>query len=148
MTTDDRRYKVRIDGVWTGESGTVHTPEELLEELEYANPILKSVKLLSKPKWICLVEDLKHQAFSFIVLEFGAEDHATRMLDKQNFALYPKWCMAVKHADPQYYNARTAGALDTTLLAAEWNPGAGSAQEPTMRDSTQRTRTWMNQANT
>ncbi|KAG6811587.1 hypothetical protein H0H92_006710 [Tricholoma furcatifolium] len=52
MTTDEKRYKVRIDGVWTGEIGTVHSPEQLREELEQYNPVISTVKLISPPKWI------------------------------------------------------------------------------------------------
>ncbi|KAG5352024.1 hypothetical protein C0989_004167 [Termitomyces sp. Mn162] len=76
LMTDDQRYKVQIDKVWTGEPGMVHIPEELLEELEYANPILKLVKLITNPKWIHSIEDLKNQDFSSIILDLSTEDDA------------------------------------------------------------------------
>ncbi|KAG6825292.1 hypothetical protein H0H92_004135 [Tricholoma furcatifolium] len=83
LVTDDRCFKVRIDGVWTGKTGTVHTPEELLEELGQVNPIMSNVKLISQPKWIRSAEDLKMQDFSSIVLEFGTEDDAIKILEHQ-----------------------------------------------------------------
>ncbi|KAG6819824.1 hypothetical protein H0H93_008173 [Arthromyces matolae] len=120
ITTDDRRYKVRIDGVWTGEQGTVLEPEELAEELVQKNPIMAKVKLISNPKWIRSPEDIKTQERSSIVLEFGTEDEATLVLE---------------------HNVKTAGHSATTPRGAAATPDAEYARGPIMRTTTP-TSTW------
>ncbi|KAG6867174.1 hypothetical protein C0993_006031 [Termitomyces sp. T159_Od127] len=57
MITDDRRYKVRINGVWTGRDGkddenSIHTPKDLLEEIQQFNLVMSKVELKGKPRWL------------------------------------------------------------------------------------------------
>ncbi|KAF8059524.1 Endonuclease/exonuclease/phosphatase, partial [Lyophyllum atratum] len=53
LLTDDKRYKVRINGIWTGrENGQIHTPAEIAEELELNNPVIGKVHPLGPPKWM------------------------------------------------------------------------------------------------
>ncbi|KAH0580049.1 hypothetical protein H2248_002863 [Termitomyces sp. 'cryptogamus'] len=101
MVTDDRRYKVRINGVWMGRDGEgeLNTPEDLLEEIERFNPVMSKVKLLSKPRWMRAEADLRGKDYSSVVLEFAKEEDAKTMLAVKYVAMYTKFCEVVHHAD-------------------------------------------------
>ncbi|KAG6898485.1 hypothetical protein C0993_006545, partial [Termitomyces sp. T159_Od127] len=101
MITDDRRYKVRINGVWTGRDGedSIHTPDDLLEEIERFNPVLSKVKLIGKPRWLRAEADLRQKDYSSVVLEFAKEDDAKMVLATRYIAMYTNFCEVVHHAD-------------------------------------------------
>ncbi|KAG5333548.1 hypothetical protein C0989_005471 [Termitomyces sp. Mn162] len=101
MLTDDRRFKVRVNGVWTGRDGHgfVNTPEDLLEEIRRFNPIMTKVNLMGKPRWMRAETDLRQKEYSSIVLEFAREDDAKAMLAARYIAMYTKFCEVVHHAD-------------------------------------------------
>lgn len=101
MLTDDRRYKVRINGVWTGRDGEggYNTPDDLKEELERFNPIMSRVSLIGKPRWMRAETDIQKKEHSSIVLEFAKEDDAQTMLNAKYIAMYTNFCEVVHHAD-------------------------------------------------
>lgn len=101
MLTDDRRYKVRINGVWTGRDGedNTHTPDDLLEEIERFNLVMSKVKLIGKPRWLRAEADLRQKDYSSVVLEFAKEDDAKMVLAAGYIAMYTKFCETVHHAD-------------------------------------------------
>ncbi|KAG5734856.1 putative 115 kDa protein in type-1 retrotransposable element [Termitomyces sp. T112] len=82
MVTDNRQYKVRINGIWMGRDGEgePNTPEDLLEEIERFNPVMSKVKLLSKPRWMRAEADLRGKDYSSVVLEFAKEEDTKTML--------------------------------------------------------------------
>ncbi|KAG6875816.1 hypothetical protein C0992_002190 [Termitomyces sp. T32_za158] len=101
MVTDDRRYKVRINGVWTGRDGEgdLNTPEDLLEEIKRFNPVMSKVTLMGKPRWMRAEADLKRKDYSSVVLEFAREEDAKTMLEAKYIAMYTNFCEVVHHAD-------------------------------------------------
>ena len=101
MLTDDRRYKVRINGVWTGRDGkdNIHTPDDLLEEIERFNPVMSKVKLIGKPRWLRTEADLRQKDYSSVVLEFAKEDDAKLVLAAGYVAMFTRFCKTVYHAD-------------------------------------------------
>ncbi|KAG6887077.1 hypothetical protein C0992_000907 [Termitomyces sp. T32_za158] len=101
MLTDDRRFKVRINGVWTGRDGKndTHTPEDLLEEIERFNPIMLKVTLMGKPRWMRAEADLRREDYSSVVLEFAKEEDAKTVLGARYIAMYTNFCEVIHHAD-------------------------------------------------
>ncbi|KAG5333661.1 hypothetical protein C0989_005090, partial [Termitomyces sp. Mn162] len=101
MLTDDRRYKVRINGVWTGRDGEtdLNTPEDLLEEIVKFNPIMSKVTLIGKPRWMRAETDLRRKDYSSVVLEFAKEEDAKAILATRYIAMYTHFCEVVHHAD-------------------------------------------------
>ncbi|RDB29971.1 Nucleic-acid-binding protein from transposon X-element [Hypsizygus marmoreus] len=100
LVTDDRRYKVRVNGIWTGrENGRVHTPKEVAEELELNNPVIGKVIPIGLPKWMKADVDLREQEYSSVVLEFMSEDDANTLLATKRLAAYARFCEVVSHAD-------------------------------------------------
>ncbi|KAG6898688.1 hypothetical protein C0993_005126 [Termitomyces sp. T159_Od127] len=88
MITDDRRYKVRINGVWTGrkEENGVYTPEELMEEIKRFNPVMAKVELMGKPRWMRAETDLRLKDYSSVVLEFAKEEDAKTIIAEKQTA--------------------------------------------------------------
>ncbi|KAF8074162.1 hypothetical protein FPV67DRAFT_1410541, partial [Lyophyllum atratum] len=100
LLTDDKRYKVRINGIWTGRDyGHIHTPEEIAEELALNNPVIGKVNPLGPPKWMKAKVDLQDQDYSSVVLEFMTEDDANTLLATKRIAAYARFCEVVQHAD-------------------------------------------------
>ncbi|GLB45364.1 hypothetical protein LshimejAT787_2200270 [Lyophyllum shimeji] len=100
LVTDDRRYKVRINGIWTGrENGRIHTPAEIAEELTLYNPVMDKVRPLGPPRWMKAEVDLREQDYSSVVLEFQTEDDANTLLAAKRVAAYARFCEIVQHAD-------------------------------------------------
>ncbi|KAG5731898.1 putative 115 kDa protein in type-1 retrotransposable element [Termitomyces sp. T112] len=66
MITDDRQYKVRINGMWTGRNGEgdLNTPGDLMEEIKRFNLILSKVKLID------IAEDLDMQVLDISQANF------------------------------------------------------------------------------
>lgn len=101
MLMDDRRFKVRINGVWTGRDGEggINTPEDLKEELERFNPIMSRVTLMGNPRWMRAMTDLQEKEHSSIVLEFAKEEDAQAMIAAKYVAMFANFCKVVHHAD-------------------------------------------------
>ncbi|KAG6875128.1 hypothetical protein C0992_005124 [Termitomyces sp. T32_za158] len=101
MITDDRQYKVRINGVWTGRDGKndLNTPEDLLEEIERFNPVMLKVTLMGKPRWMHAEADLRRKDYSSVVLEFAKEEDAKTVLAARYITMYTNFCEVVHHAD-------------------------------------------------
>lgn len=101
MLMDDRRYKVRINKVWTGRDGEggLNTPEELKEEIERFDPIMSKVMLMGLSRWLHAETDLQQKEYSSIVLEFTREEDAQTMISAKYVAMYTNFCKIVHHAD-------------------------------------------------
>ncbi|KNZ82013.1 hypothetical protein J132_08901 [Termitomyces sp. J132] len=101
MITDDRQYKVRINGMWTGRNGEgdLNTPGDLMEEIKRFNLILSKVKLIGNPRWLRTEADLRLKDYSSVVLEFAKEEDAKTILAGKYIAMYSTFCEVVHHAD-------------------------------------------------
>ncbi|KAF5374648.1 hypothetical protein D9615_009020 [Tricholomella constricta] len=100
LVTDDRRFKVRINGLWTGrDSGRINTPEEIAEELKLNNPVMDKVSPTGPPRWVKAEVDLWEQEFSSVVLEFKSEDDAKALLATKRVAAFARFCEVVLHTD-------------------------------------------------
>ncbi|KAG6898040.1 hypothetical protein C0993_007127 [Termitomyces sp. T159_Od127] len=101
MLTDDRCFKVRVNGIWTGRDGHgyVNTPDDLLEEIRRFNPIMTKVNLMGKSRWMHAETDLRQKKYSLVVLEFAKEEDAKTLLATRYIAMYTKFCEVVHHAD-------------------------------------------------
>ncbi|KAG5639447.1 hypothetical protein DXG03_003736, partial [Asterophora parasitica] len=102
LATDDRRYKVRINGIETGRhrtDGRTHSPEEILDELKVNNPVMESICPIGPPRWVKAEVELRERDYSSAVLEFLSEDDANTLLSTRSVAVFTRYCDVVIHAD-------------------------------------------------
>jgi len=77
VTTDEKWYKVAIDGVQTMVEDEYTTPQMLLEEIRESRP---NLRLFSDPAWASREEDLMQRETGTVVLALTSQDDANTLI--------------------------------------------------------------------